>query len=67
MSNFHNFLVEHAMLPFPELVEVGSINSTNISLVDVRLINAKWKAKHVVRDDNLNQKLCSVLWDIHGD
>ena len=67
MSNFHDFLVEHAMFPFPELVGTRSINSTDISPFDVGLINAEWKAKHAVRDNSLNQKLCSVLQDILGD
>ena len=55
------------MFPFPELVGTRSINSTDISPFDVGLINAEWKAKHAVRDNSLNQKLCSVLQDILGD
>jgi hypothetical protein len=67
MSNFHDFLVKHAMFPFPEPDEARSIGSTDISEIEVGLLETEWKAKHAVRDDTLIQKLCDTLQDILGD
>ena len=67
MSNFHNFLVEHAKFPFHKPDEARSTGSNDISEIEVRLLETKWKAKHVVRDDTLVQNLCDVLQDILRD
>jgi hypothetical protein len=49
MSNFHDFLEEHAMFPFSELDDARSIGSTYIFPIEVRLLDANWKPKHAVR------------------
>jgi hypothetical protein len=67
MSNFHDFLVEQALFPFPEPDEARSICCTDISEIEVGLLETEWKAKHAVRDDTLVQKLCDVLKKILGD
>jgi hypothetical protein len=67
MSNFHDFLVKHAMFPFPEPDDTKSVVSTDISELEVGLLGKGWKAGHAVRDDTLVQKLCDVLQDILGD
>jgi hypothetical protein len=67
MSKLHDFLVEHAKLPFPPLNEDLSSNTTDISVLDVGLLEIEWKAKLAVRDDTLVQKLCDTLQDILGD
>ena len=67
MSDIHDFLVEHAKFPFPQLNEGLSAGTTDISLIEVALLENEWKAKHAVRDDTLVQKLCNTLEDILGD
>jgi len=68
MSNFHDFLVEHAMFPFPKPDEARSIDSTDVSEIEVGLLKTEWKAKHsAMRDDTLVQKLCDTLQDILRD
>lgn len=67
MSNLHNFLVEHAMFPSPQPNEDSSTDITDISLVEVPLLEREWKAKHAVRDNTLVQKLCSTLENVLGD
>jgi hypothetical protein len=67
MSKLHDFLVEHAKFPFPPLNEHLSSSTTDISALDVDLLEIEWKAKLAVRDDTLVQKLCDTLQDILGD
>ena len=67
MSKLHNFLVERAMFPFPSLDRRMSSNITDISLLEVDLLETEWKAKVAVRDDALIQKLCDALKRILGD
>ena len=69
MSNLYDFLVEHAMFPFPQPSENEgpSADTTDISLVEVPLLERAWKANHAVRDNTLVQKLCSTLKNILGD
>jgi hypothetical protein len=67
MSKLHDFLVEHAKFPFPPLDEHLSSNTTEMSALDVDLLEIEWKAKLAVRDDTLVQKLCDTLQDILGD
>jgi hypothetical protein len=67
MSKLHDFLVEHAMFPFPPLSENLSSGPTDISALDVDLLEIEWKAKLAVRDDTLVQKLCDALENILGD
>jgi len=50
-----------------KIVEVRSISSTDISEIEVGLLETEWKAKHAVRDETLVQKLCDTLQDILGD
>jgi hypothetical protein len=67
MSKLHDFLVEHAKFPFPPLDGHLSSSTTDISTLDVDLLETEWKAKLAVRDDTLVQKLCHALEDILGD
>jgi hypothetical protein len=67
MSNLHDFLVEHAKFPFPQPNEGPSAGTTDISLIEVPLLEREWKANHAVRDNTLVQKLCSTLENILGD
>ena len=67
MSNLHNFLVEHAKFPFPQPNEGPSAGTTDISLIEVPLLEREWRANHAVRDNTLVQKLCSTLENILGD
>ena len=67
MSNLHDFLVEHAKFPFPSLDERKSSGTTDISILDVNLLETEWKAKVAVRDNTLVQKLCHTLENILGD
>ena len=53
MSNLHDFLVEHAKFPFPLLDEPKSLGTTDISTLDVNLLETEWKAKVAVRDNTL--------------
>ena len=49
MSNLHDFLVEHAKFPFPQLKEgPSSASITDISLIEVPLLEREWKANHAV-------------------
>jgi hypothetical protein len=68
MSNFHKFLVEHAMFPFPETVPLNSSSTdTSVSELEAGIIKKGWKAEHAVRDDALVQKLCDILQEILVD
>src|ERR1700685_2381010 len=68
MSKLHNFLVQHAKFPFPNLgTEPRSAGTTDISELEVGLLEEQWKARHAVRDDTLVQKLCHPLENILGD
>ena len=67
MSNLHDFLVEHAEFPFPQPNEGPSAGTTDISLIEVPLLEREWKANHAVRGNTLVQKLCSTLENILGD
>ena len=67
MSNFHHFLVEHAMFPSPVTDETKSRGTTEISKLDVGNLETKWKATHAMKDDSLIPKLCQALQDILGD
>ena len=62
--NMHDFLVEYAKFPFPRLVEDKTFTTTDISMIEVGLLEAKWKANHAVRDNALVQKLCTTLANI---
>ncbi len=64
---FHDFLVEHAIFPFPETVIGGTVTSTDISLVDVGIIHNDWKATYAVRDNDLSRKLCDAFKSILGE
>ena len=66
MSNLHDFLVEHAISNHqPD--EDQSVETTDISLIEVGLLEKEWKANHAVRDNTLIHKLCSTLKNILGD
>jgi len=67
MSKWHDFLLEHAKFPFPHPSEDKSIGTTDISQIEVGLLERVWKANHAVRDDTLVQKLCHTLKDILGE
>jgi hypothetical protein len=67
MSNLHDFLVEHAKFPSPQPNEGLSANITDVSQIEVALLEREWKANHAVRDNTLVQKLCSTLENILGD
>ena len=63
----HDFLVEHAMFPFPHPSEDRTAGTTDVSQFEVAMLEREWKAGHAVRDDTLVQKLCQALEDILGD
>jgi hypothetical protein len=63
----HDFLVEHAMFPFPHPSEGRTAGTTEVSQFEVGMLKREWKAGHAVRDDTLVQKLCQALEDILGD
>lgn len=63
----HDFLVEHAMFPFPHPIEDRTAGTTDVSQFEVAMLEREWKAGHAVRDDTLVQKLCQALKDILGD
>ncbi|KAK2459466.1 hypothetical protein APHAL10511_008526, partial [Amanita phalloides] len=65
--NLHDFLVEHATFPSPQPNEGLSVSSTDISKIEVPLLEREWKANHAVRDNTLVQKLCNTLENILGD
>ena len=67
MTTLHDFLVEHAKFPFPVTDESRTVDTTDISLLDVSKLSKEWKAGHAVRDDTLVQKLCQTLKTILDD
>ena len=67
MSNFHNFLVEHALFPFPEPKQTRFIASTDLFALKIARLNLNWKAKYAVKDNMLVHKHCKALQDILGD
>ncbi|KIL55381.1 hypothetical protein M378DRAFT_634291 [Amanita muscaria Koide BX008] len=67
MSNLHDLLVEHATFPSPQPNEGLSAGTTDISQLEVPLLEREWKANHAVRDNTLVQKLCNTLENILGD
>jgi hypothetical protein len=67
MANFHDFLEEHAKFPFPQPDELRSVSTTDVSQLEVALLQDEWKAARAVRDDNLFQKLCVTFRGILGD
>ena len=66
MLKLHDFLVEHVKFPFPPLNENLFSGTTDISSLDVELLEIE-KPKLAVRDDTLVQKLCDALENILGD
>ena len=44
-----------------------SADTTDISLIEVPLVEREWKANHAVRDNTLVQKLCNTLETILGE
>ena len=67
IMKLHDFLVQHAMFPFPHLNEDRTAGTTDISQFEVGMLESEWKAEHAIRDDTLVQKLCQALEDILGD
>ena len=64
----HDFLVEHAIFPFPHPNEDQTAGTTtDVSQFEVGMLEGEWKAGHAVRDDSLVQKLCQALENILGD
>lgn len=63
----HDFFVEHAKFPFPYPDEGQSEDITDLSQLEIGLLEREWKAGLAVRDDSLVQKLCQTLKDILGD
>jgi hypothetical protein len=56
MSKWHDFLVEYAKFPFPLPDESRTVGTTDISDLEVGLLETRvWKAKYAVRDDALIQ------------
>jgi hypothetical protein len=66
VTNLHDFLAEHAKFPFPQ---PESVDTTDLSLLEVAFLDREWKPKHVVRvrDNTIVQELCSTLKNILGD
>jgi hypothetical protein len=67
MSKLHDFLLQHAKFPLPHPDEDRSVGTTDISEIEVGLLEREWKANHAVRDDTLVQKLCHTLKNILGE
>ena len=69
IMHLQDFLVEHAMFPFPQPDhdEYRTAGTTNVSQFEVAMLEREWKAGHAVRDDTLVQKLCQALEDILED
>jgi hypothetical protein len=67
LTLFHEFLVEHAMFPFPETEIGGTVTLTDISELEVGLIHHDWRARYAVPDNNLAKKLCDTLKTILGE
>jgi len=67
MTKWREFLVEHAKFPSPHPVEDGSVSTTDVSDVEVGLLEREWKAQYAVRDEILVQKHCRTLENILGD
>ena len=67
MTKWREFLAEHAKFPFPDVVENGEVNTTNLSPFDVGLLAPEWMAQYAVRDENLIHKLCRCLEDMVRD
>jgi hypothetical protein len=44
MSKLHDFLLEHAKFPFPHPDEGRSAGTTDISGIEVELLEGEWKA-----------------------
>ena len=68
MSKWHEFPLEHAKFPFPQLNkhpnipfhqldEDTSVAIVGISQIEVGLLRPEWKANYAVRDDALVPKL----------
>jgi len=57
MFNLHDFLVEHATFPSPQPNEglSAGLGTTDISAIEVPLLEREWKANHAVRDNTLVQ------------
>ena len=64
---FHEFLVEHAKFPFPNLSIGDSASTTDISDIEVGQLQKSWKAIRAVRDNDLATKLCHTLETILAD
>jgi hypothetical protein len=67
MAKIHDFLVEHAKFPFPLPDESRTVDTTDVSDLEVGLLEREWKAKYAFRDDALVRKLCDSLKNILGD
>ena len=68
VMTLHDFLVEHAKFPFPVPDESRTdTTSTDISVLEVSLLDREWKAGDAVRDATLVQKLCRTLETILCD
>ena len=59
--------MEHAKFPFPLPDELRTVDTTDVSDIEVGLLEREWKAKHAVRDDALVRKLCDSLKNILGE
>jgi hypothetical protein len=59
-TTWREFLEEHADFPFPHLVENGSQNTTDVSEIEVGLLEREWKAKYAIRNETLVQKICLI-------
>ena len=60
----YEYLVEHAMFPFPVPTVTGDATSTDISDIDVGFLERQWKASYAVPDNDLAPKLCAALRNI---
>jgi hypothetical protein len=66
MSTLLHFL-ENACFPAPPVVTTARASTTDVSLVDISLVDDAWKAKRAICDYALLQNLCDVLAQILGD
>jgi hypothetical protein len=66
MSTLLHFL-ENASFPAPPVVSNLRASTTDVSVVDISLVDDAWKAKRAIRDNELIQNLCDVLAQILAD
>jgi hypothetical protein len=63
MTSLLHFL-QNARFPAPPIVTRATANTTDVSDVDIGLVEEAWKAKRAIRDPTLFDNLCNTLAQI---